>query len=162
MIVLPKAIESIPTSGDTTMKQLAYLLLSFALLTPASMLAQGGPPPGGPGGEMGAGHQMPTVDRQLEHYSRELKLTDAQKPQVKTILEDEHEQMKQVMDNTSASRDESRTKMREIRQASNAKLRALLTDEQKAKFDKMQAEHRDRMGGGRPGADQGAPPPPQQ
>ena len=143
------------------MKQLAYLLLSLALLTPASMLAQGGSPPGGPDDAMGAGRKMPTVDRQLEHYSRELKLTDAQKPQVKAVLEDQHEQMKQVMDNTSASRDESRTKMREIRQASNAKLRALLTDEQKARFDKMQAERRDRMGG-KPGADQGAPPPPQQ
>jgi Spy/CpxP family protein refolding chaperone len=47
--------------------------------------------------------------------------------------------------------------MRQIHQASSARIRALLTDEQKASFDKIQEEHRSHM---KHGNDQGAPPPP--
>jgi periplasmic protein CpxP/Spy len=142
------------------MKTLKYLLLMLALAAPATLLAQGGQAQG-QGGGVPMAHHMPSVDDQLDHLSAKLNLTDAQKPQVKTILQDQQDQMAQLMSNTSGSREETHAKMRDIHQKSNAKIRALLTDDQKATFDKMQAEHHGHMGHG--GGDQGsAPPPPQQ
>jgi len=139
------------------MKTLKYLLLLLAFATPAALLAQDNPPPAGGPGQMA--HHMPSVDDQLNHLSSKLNLTDAQKPQVKTILQDQQDQMAQLMSNNSGSREETHAKMRDIHEKSNAKIRALLTDDQKATFDKLQSERRGRMG---KGGDQGAPPPPPQ
>jgi periplasmic protein CpxP/Spy len=130
------------------MKKLRYALLMLALAAPAALVAQGGG---------GMGHHMPSVDDQLANMSKKLNLTDAQKPQVKAILQDQQDQMKQQMENSSASRDDTRAKMREIHEASNTKIRALLTDDQKAAFDKMQEERMKRMQDHR-GGDQNAPP----
>jgi len=143
------------------MKTLQYLLLLLAFATPAALLAQDNPPPPPAGGPGQMAHHMPSVDDQLNHLSSKLNLTDAQKPQVKTILQDQQDQMAQLMSNNSGSREETRSKMRDIHDKSNAKIRALLTDDQKATFDKMQSERRGHMGHG---GDQGSapPPPPQQ
>jgi periplasmic protein CpxP/Spy len=140
-----------PIFGEMTMKTLRYLLFTLALLVPVGLLAQAGEQ----GGPTGAGPHMPSVDDELEHLSSRLSLTDAQKPQVRTILQDQRDQMAKAMDNSS-SRHDTRAKMREIHEASATKIRALLSDEQKATFDKMQAERRDRMKHG----GEGAPPPP--
>ena len=144
------------------MKKLKYALLMLALFVPAALLAQAG---GSGEGQMGARQHMPSVDDQVEHLTQKLNLTDAQKPQVKTILQDQRDQMKQAMDNASASREETRAKMKEVHKASNAKIRALLTDDQKATFDKMEEHHR-HMGEGHgegagEGHGEGAPPPQQ-
>ena len=137
------------------MRKLKHAVLMLALLVPAAVFAQ----EAGGGGGMGGHRHMPSVDDQLNNLSTKLNLTDAQKPQVKAILQDQQDQMKQVMDNSSGSPDETRAKMREIHEKSATKIRALLTGEQKARFDKMQEEHQKRMGDGHP---QGAPPPPPQ
>lgn len=142
------------------MKTLQYLLLLLAFATPAALLAQDNPPPPPAGGQGQMAHHMPSVDDQLAHLSSKLSLTDDQKPQVKTILQDQQDQMSALMSSNSGSRQDMHAKMRDIHEKSNAKIRAILTDDQKAKFDKMQSERRGRMGGG--GGDQGAPPPPPQ
>lgn len=131
------------------MKQLRYALLMLALFVPAALSAQAGGSPGE--GQMQKGPHMPSVDDQLADLSQKLDLTDAQKPQVKAILQDQQDQMKQAMGNSS--REEARAKMREIHKASSAKIRALLTNDQKAKFAEMQSQRRQK---------QGEAPPPQQ
>ncbi len=145
-----------PDSGENTMKKLRIALLMLALFVPAALLAQAGGQ-GDPGaGPMGAAPHMPSVDDQLDQLSTRLNLTDAQKPQVRAILQDQHDQMVKAMDNSSGERQDPRAKMRQVHQASATKIRALLTDEQKVAFDKMQEEHRNHM---KHGNDQGAPPP---
>jgi len=141
------------------MKTLQYLLLLLVLATPAALLAQDNPPPPPASGPGQMAHHMPSVDDQLDHLSSKLNLTDAQKPQVKTILQDQQDQMAKLMSNNSSSREEMHAKMRDIHEKSNSKIRAILTDDQKAQFDKMQSERRGHMHGG---GDQGAPPPPPQ
>jgi Spy/CpxP family protein refolding chaperone len=126
------------------MKQLKYALLMLALFAPAALSAQAGGSPGE--GQMQKGPHMASVDDQLDDLSQKLNLTDAQKPQVKTILQDQQDQMKQAMGNSSASGEETRAKMRGIHKASSAKIRALLTSEQKAKLDEMQSQHRQKHG----------------
>jgi Spy/CpxP family protein refolding chaperone len=141
------------------MTKLKYAVLMLALFVPVALLAQGGGP-GGPGGGEPGGRRVPSVDEQLDHLSQKLNLTDAQKPQIKTILQDQRDRMKQVMDSSTGPREENRSKMREIHEAAADKIRAVLTDEQKAKFDKMQDQHRKHTEEGH--GDQGTPPPPPQ
>jgi Spy/CpxP family protein refolding chaperone len=138
------------------MKTLKYALLMLALFVPAGLMAQAG----GGGGQMGAGQHMPSVDEELDHLSQRLSLTDAQKPQVKAILQAQRDQMKQAMDNSSGSREETRTKMQSIHEASAGKIRALLTDDQKATWDRMQERRKQHMGDKH--GEGAAPPPPQQ
>jgi Spy/CpxP family protein refolding chaperone len=107
---------------------------------------QGGPRGGGRGGE-----------HQVEFLTKKLNLTPDQVTQVKAIDEDTWNQMKALREDTSVAQADKRTKMMDIHKASNDKIRALLTDDQKTKFDALQAEMRDRMQHHRDGA--GGPPP---
>jgi len=92
--------------------------------------------------------------RQLEMLTKRLNLTPDQVTQVKAIDEDTAKQMQALRSDTSLSQDDRRTKMMDIRKASSSKIRALLTDDQKTKYDELQAEMRERMqnrqGGGAP------------
>jgi Spy/CpxP family protein refolding chaperone len=96
--------------------------------------------------------------RQLEMLTKRLNLTTDQQTQVKSIDEDTGKQMMAVRNDTSLSQDDRRSKMLGIRKASQEKIRGVLTDEQKTKYDALLTEQQERMkerGGG-----QGAPPPP--
>jgi len=143
------------------MRILRYALLTLALAAPSALLAQMGGPGGGPGGPGGHRH-MPSVDEQTNQLARDLSLTDDQKTQVKAILQDQRDQMKKLMEDSSGSREGNWSKMREIREKSSAKIRDLLTDEQKTKYDKLEAERQQHMQDRRRGGDeQNSPPDPQ-
>lgn len=150
------------------MKILKYLLLMLAVAISAGLMAQtneapGGSMSGGPG--RGGRRGMPSVEDQVKHLTEELKLTDAQQTQVKAILQDQREQMKKFMQESSGSRQGNWSKMREIHQQSSAKIRDLLTDEQKPKYDKLEQERRQHMQqrrGGQQSSDQSQPPSPDQ
>jgi protein CpxP len=111
-----------------------------------------GPSQGGHGGRGG---------RQVEMLTKRLNLTPDQVTQVKAIDADQMSQMKALHDDTSTPQADKRSKMMAIRQASQDKIRGVLTDEQKPKYDamlaKMQQRHQDHQGG-----DESAPPPPPQ
>ncbi len=150
-------------------------LAALVALTSSGLRAQSdGPPPGPPPGDMQGGPQQgPGIDRQLKHLTKLLTLTTDQQAQAKTILTDEHQQIKALFDQARAAEGDSggppspetrkaqRTQINVIRDAANAKISALLTDEQKAKFaawlDKQkqrEAQQDDRPGppdGGGPG-----------
>jgi protein CpxP len=143
------------------MNKIKLALLAFALSTAAVFILPAAAGAQGPGDDhMGGEHHMPTVQEQLDEFTHRLKLTDEQKPQVKAILEDAHAQMKQLRESSSGSSEDAKAKMRDIHEKAHAKIREVLTDEQKPKFDKMIAEHRKHMGEGH--GEAGAPPPPQQ
>jgi len=99
---------------------------------------------------------------QLEHMQKHLNLTADQTTQVKAIFADTDTQMASLHQDTSIPRDQKWAKMKSIHEASQTKIRALLTDDQKPKFDEMIAHERERMEdhGGRPGAPLPPPPPP--
>ena len=117
--------------------------------------AQAGPS-GGPSGEhMGRGHRM-SPDEEPQRLDQTLNLTDDQKKQIKPILEDRQRKMQSLRSDTSLSQQDRWTKMRSISEESNGKIRNVLTDDQKKKFDEMQQHAHGRMDGHRPG---GGPPP---
>jgi Spy/CpxP family protein refolding chaperone len=150
------------------MMRAAVLALCTATLSAAPMLmAQDtttappqqqdnmGAPGGGAGGRGG---------RQVEMLTKRLNLTPDQVTQVKAIDADSMSQMKALREDTSTPQADKRSKMMEIRQASQDKIRNILTDEQKTKYDamqaKMQARRQSRQGGD--GAAAPPPAPPQQ
>jgi hypothetical protein len=95
-------------------------------------------------------------DEELQRLDKALKLTDDQKKQIKAILEDREQKMQSLRSDTSLSQEERWSKMRSAREDSNGKIRDLLNDDQKKKFDEMQQHGRGHMQGHRPGG--GAPP----
>jgi Spy/CpxP family protein refolding chaperone len=94
-------------------------------------------------------HGPMNPDQQLEHLTKALNLTDDQKSQIKPILEERQQKLESIHSDSSLSPEDRRSKMRSLIEDSNTKLRAVLTDEQKTKFDQMQSrmrEHREHPG----------------
>lgn len=116
------------------------------------------PAPGGHGRHMDSG-------RRLEHMTKALNLSADQVAQIKAIDEDTQKQAMAVRDDSTLARADKRAKMMDIRKASQDKIRGVLNDEQKTKYDAMQAKMRERraarMGGGNAPPQQPAPAPQQ-
>src|SRR5260221_2853329 len=121
---------------------------AYALQSP-----QGGPPPQGGQGHGGPGPMSPAD--QVKEMTDRLSLTDDQQGKIKTILEDTRDQMQKIRADDSLSQEDKMAKGRALRETANGKIRELLTDEQKKKFDQLEQERRERMrqrqqGGGEP------------
>jgi periplasmic protein CpxP/Spy len=90
-----------------------------------------GAPPGG--GMRGRGINFDQISKQLE-------LTDDQKPKVKTVLDDMQQKMRDLRndpDYSSLSQDDRRAKMKAIRDDVTAKLKDILTPDQFVKWQKI-------------------------
>lgn len=141
-----------------------------AALSTASMLAQDNQsapmPPSqhdgmGGGGPRGGGHME---ERHLEMMTKRLNLTPDQVTQIKGIEDESRTQAKAVHEDTSIAPADKRPKMMALRESAETKVRAVLNEDQKVKFDAMQAKMKERMQnhrGGPEGPD-GPPPPPAQ
>ena len=66
-----------------------------------------------------------------------LSLTADQKTQIQGIFEAMHPQMKTIEDDTTLSQDKKMAKMKDLRNATHAKIKALLTPDQRQKFDEI-------------------------
>jgi protein CpxP len=132
------------------MMEMALLALCTIALSTAPLRAQDSTAPasqqqdqagsprggrGGPGGE----------ERQMERLTQQLNLTPDQVTQVKAIEDDSRKQSMAVRNDSTIEGPDKRAKMMDIRKASQDKIRALLTDEQKTKYDAMLAEMQQRM-----------------
>jgi Spy/CpxP family protein refolding chaperone len=129
---------------------------------------QQGPPPQQDGmregrGPGGPGRGMPSPEQRLKRMTEALNLTSDQQAKIKTIMESEKTKMDALRDDTSVEGEAKRDKAMQIRKDSQASIREVLTADQQAKFDKMQAEMRNRGSRG-PHPDgekpQNPPPPP--
>ena len=114
---------------------------------------QAGPPPDG---QQGPGPRRMDPDRQLQHMTRMLNLTPDQQSQIKPILVDRQQKLEALFQNQSLAPRDRRAQMRAINQDMRSKVEAVLTGDQKQKYEAMQ-EHRGRRGGY---GNEGAPPPP--
>lgn len=151
------------------MVRVAMLALCAATLSTTPMLMaqdnSAAPPPPSQQDSMGpqsGGHGRAgrRGGRRIEMLTKRLNLTPDQVTQVKAIDADTMSQMKTLRSDTATAKADKRSQMMAIHQASQDKIRNVLTDEQKTQFDAMQAkmkEHRHNRRGG-----EGAPPPPPQ
>lgn len=152
-------------------RQLCSFVLT-GLLATGVMLAQepaaappdqAAPQAGAMGDHMGHRGGMMDPDQRLARMTKRYNLTSDQQSQIKPILQDEQQQMQSMHSDTSMSRDDKRAKMQSMHQANQQKIEAVLTDQQKQKFEadqqKMEAHRADRMKGGAGAAPDGSQPP---
>ncbi|HEY0264621.1 MAG TPA: hypothetical protein VGC07_08860 [Granulicella sp.] len=129
-------------------KQLRTAVLAICTLTAATMplMAQNDAPMGGRRGQM--------EERQVDMLTKRLSLSPDQQTQVKGIDDAQMQQMMAIRQDSSLSQDDRRSKMMALRQDTQTKIRAVLTDDQKTKYDALlqqqQARMAERRGGGGP------------
>jgi len=134
--------------------RVSALAICSAALSTMPMLAQGG------GGQRGGMMSPEAQQAMLDDMAKKVGLTEDQVAKVKAINADQMKQMMALRESGGDPQD-MRPKMMAIRADAQTKIKALLTDEQKPKYDAFMASQ-GPMGGGRgPGAG-GPPPPPQQ
>ena len=146
----------------------AAILLCGAAIVVRSAAAQDAPPPpmpersqGAPQGPgQGRGQQMMDPERRTKMMKDRLGLSDAQAAQVKAVFEDERTKAQALMADQTADRQAMRPKMEAIRKGSDERITAILTPDQKAKWDTLRAEQQQRGRG--PGGPPPAGTPPQQ
>lgn len=91
------------------------------------------PPPQGTARSM----QPPTIDDQVRALTQELSLTGEQPAKVKTMLEDQRQQAMTIVNDGSISREDKILKLQTLREGTIAKVRGILSDDQKKKLDQM-------------------------
>lgn len=141
---------------------------SFALgMTALPAFAQDSAPPPQPpptmqqgmgGMHHGMHHRRMSPERQLKHLTRALDLTAAQQEQLKPILKEQDQKMREIWQSQAQQRRQMREQMMSAAKAGKAKIEAVLTPEQKQKFDEMIHRRMERMHQWR--QDHGGPPPP--
>lgn len=134
----------------------ALLLVAFIAAGSCALWAQSDQPPAGgpPPGQMG--QRGPNAERELAQLTEALSLTPDQQTQVKAVLKDRREKMEALR---SSGTRPTREQMMGIRKDSDAKISALLNDDQKTKFATWQQQRMEhRRGGG--GGDATPPPTP--
>jgi Spy/CpxP family protein refolding chaperone len=99
--------------------------------------------------------------RRLQMLQDRLSLTADQSTQIKAILDDGQTKMQALRANSALAPEDRRSQGMALRNDENTKIEAVLTADQKTKYEQMLAQQRDRMrNGGGPGGDGSAPPPP--
>jgi Spy/CpxP family protein refolding chaperone len=88
-----------------------------------------------------------------ERVKKELGLTDDQSEKMKAIHQDSEAQLKALRENTALSPEEKKAAFKQIHEATKAKVYAILTPEQAAKFDKMREGAKKHMKERRAGKD---------
>lgn len=153
------------------LKQCLLILLAASLISIAAPLAvaqssnDNAPNNQQPAQGNGGWHHGPDPAQRTQELTKKLKLTSDQQAKVQDILQSEHSQMETLHQDSSLSQQDRRTKMMDIRKASDTQVRALLDSTQQKKWDEMQA-NREQWGQGRhhgapQGGDQQSPPPQQ-
>src|SRR5262245_58412277 len=85
----------------------------------------------------GRGGQMMSPDERVAMLDKALTLTDDQKTKIKDIYTKSGEEMRAAMRDAKGDREGMRAKMTEMGRKTREDVRALLTDEQKKKFDEL-------------------------
>jgi Spy/CpxP family protein refolding chaperone len=78
----------------------------------------------------------------MAKIAQELGLTDSQKAQIKPILMDAKAQKKAIEADTKLTQDEKRARLTDLRKQTKGKIDAVLTPEQKAKWEALRKQYR--------------------
>lgn len=123
--------------------RMAMVALCCGALCAFPVMAQDTAPAAPQQGMEGHGHHR--GGDATEMLTKKLNLTSDQQTQVKAIDDDQRSQMMAVRNDTSIPQADKRAKMMDIHKASSDKIRAILTDDQKTKYDAMQSQMKERM-----------------
>lgn len=104
-------------------------------------------PPAQEGGDHKHAGQMRSSDDMVQDLTTKLNLTADQQTKIKSILDENHEQMRATMNDQSLSKEDKHAKMKSMHDAIHAKVREVLTNDQKPKFDAMVKDMENNMHG---------------
>jgi hypothetical protein len=93
--------------------------------------------------------QNPEAMKQMLKDS--LQLSDKQLDSVSAILQEFQPKQREIFMDQSMSREDKMAKIQELNKQRNARLKAVLTEEQMKKYQDMEERRRQRQGAGRPG-----------
>ena len=144
----------VSVTHETSFKLLSLLTLTVLAAAP---LVRAEDPVATPSAPAAGEHPRGGRGDRLKQLAEKLQLTDAQKAQIKPILETAAQQGMALRDDESLSKEDKRAKMAAIRKTSHDQIRALLTPDQQKTFDAMPPPGERGHRGPPPGGD--APPP---
>jgi periplasmic protein CpxP/Spy len=129
------------------MKLMRLITLLAACLFAVAALAQQNPPAQESGDHKHSGHMagMGSADDHVKELTAKLNLTADQQAKVKAILEENHQKMEATMKDESLSKEERHARMMSMHESVHSKVREVLTDDQKPKFDAMVKDMEDHM-----------------
>ncbi len=90
-----------------------------------------------------------TPEQRTDSLAAQLDLTKEQKPKVLELFKSMDAARRQAFQDSQGDRDAMRAAMQSVREDGDKKLKAILTEDQYQKYQKMQAEMRARRGMGR-------------
>jgi len=127
----------------------AVLMLSLSVTTAMAQYG-GGQREGGQQGQQGQRQRMSYAERQeqrLTQLTKDLSLTEDQVAKAKELNKKYDKKMTDLRNQASTpeERQAQRGKFREVMDEYDKEFKALLTDEQKVKYDKIQEERRQRF-----------------
>ena len=101
------------------------------------------------------------IDNQVNILTEQLNLTSDQQSKLRSILVDQHEQAMTLVKDNTLSHEDKIAKIHTLREGTISKVRGILTDAQKPKFDAMVQQQDERVrqreeGGSNPGEPGGA------
>lgn len=98
--------------------------------------------------QMGGGmNPQERMKRTMEEYKTKLTLTDEQVVKVEAILKAQTEEMATIRANAGGDREAMRSAIMDLRAKTDKQIEAILTDEQKVEYKKLQEERAQRMQG---------------
>ena len=125
------------------------VLVVLAVVTSALLLCAqdpyGGQSAMGGQGAMGGQPNKQEIAAKLEKISQELQLTPAQKQQLLPILKEEAPKIQAVKTNTSLGPLQKAMQLRQIGEATDAKVQPILSPEQYQKWQAMRQQERQEM-----------------
>ena len=83
-------------------------------------------------------------EERIAQLTEDLDLSDKQAKLIKEILTEQQENFSEMREEFSGDRSEMMMAMREIREEFDGKIKEILDEEQKEKYDQIQAERRER------------------
>lgn len=110
-------------------------LSAVSLIAQDTMAAQGG----------AAGNDKAAAMQKLEKMSQALQLTPQQKQQIRPILMEEAPKLRALKENTSLGPLQKAMQMRQIADATDAKLKPILNPQQYQTWEQMRAQERQQM-----------------
>jgi hypothetical protein len=90
-------------------------------------------------------HRQMDPEQQVKMLTKRLNLTSDQQSKLLPILTDQKQQFESIRNDTSLAQKDRFQKMKAVREDSNTKIEALLTDSQKQTYAQMKEQARERM-----------------
>ena len=86
-----------------------------------------------------------SVEEQINILKKKLKLNAAQTSKITVIIEDQREEMITTKNELRGDQEALRSALQAIMRKTNNQIKAVLTEEQKVKYDELLKERRDKM-----------------